>query len=126
MRAGATVLAFGYKTGKPQELAKTTKTGRSEAAAQFSEKRQEYSSMDNKPLQPYNQHAYRSRNAQADVKTSANNSSAVSFDQGLHVCKKRQFHTTHKNCYKGRPVDARTNAGILSDEYKKNCFFLNL
>ena len=44
----------------------------------------------------------------------------------VSVCKKRQFHTTSKNCFKGLPQDPRTNAGILADDYKKNQFFLNL
>ncbi|CAD7949540.1 unnamed protein product [Amoebophrya sp. A25] len=112
------ILARPYKTGAVPSKPKNMSPGQSEYSTQFGPKRYCYSSMDNKPLEPYDPMAYRSRNAQADLKLRKNNSSAVSFDQGLFVDKKRQFYTTNSQYLTGDPVTVVSNPGILADQYK--------
>ena len=110
-------LALPLKTLKPVQKP-DAKMPVSEYAGKFTEKRYCYSSMDNKPLCPYEPLAYRSRNAEADLQIPYKNSSIVKFDQGLHVMKKRQYHTTNGMNYTGEPCETRTNPGILAEKYK--------
>jgi len=73
--------------------------------------------MDNKPLCKYDPLAYRSRNAVADYKAGAPNTSRIKFDHGLHVQERRQFYTTNSQTYLGNPAEPISNPGILSEKY---------
>lgn len=124
-KAGS-MFAIPHRTGVRPPPPATTATPLSEYGQEFQEKRFCYCSMPDKPLEPYNMHAYRSRNAVDEIKMARKDSSSVSFDQGLHVCKARQFRTNSMNTMKGLPVDPRTNPEILADEKRKHEFFKNL
>jgi len=117
-QTAGTILARPYKTGAVAARAKSRDIGKSEYATSYQEKRYCFSSMNNKPLQPYDPLAYRSRNALPDIPIMVNNSSVVSFDQGLHVDKKRQFYTTNGQYFVGEPVSVISNPGILAEHYK--------
>jgi len=117
------MLAIPYKSkaAKGQNISANNKlVGKSEYGSKFTEKRFEYSSMDNKPLTTYDPLAYRSRNAQSEFTVPDKNSSVIEFTSADYR-KKRRFVTTNMTSYEGLPCATVSNAGILAEDYKIKC-----
>jgi len=87
----------------------------SEYQQQFKEKAYCYCSMDKKPLQTYDPLAYRSRIAIEDAPVPYKNASIVDFQDGMHTCHAKRFHTNHRTFFTGEPCDPRSNQGILAE-----------
>jgi len=89
--------------------------GVTEYMQQYREQHYCYCSMDKKPLQQYNPGAYRSRIAIEDAPVPYKNASIVDFNDGIHTCHKKRFHTNNRTFYTGEPCDPRSNQGILAE-----------
>jgi len=91
----------------------------SEYSAQYYERPFCYSSMDGKPLVPYDPLHPRSRNMQEDLVMPYKNASVVTFDAGLVGRTKKPYTTTSKVTYDGQQASFITNATIIAEQLKQ-------
>jgi hypothetical protein len=91
----------------------------SEYSKQFYDRPFCYSSMDNKPLVPYDPLHPRSRNMQEDLVMPYKNASVVTFDAGLVGRTKKPYQTTQKTYHDGQEPSFITNAAIVAEQLKQ-------
>eukprot|EP00742_Colponemidia_sp_Colp-10_P001584 GILJ01001703.1.p1 GENE.GILJ01001703.1~~GILJ01001703.1.p1 ORF type:complete len:196 (+),score=25.49 GILJ01001703.1:168-755(+) len=108
--------ATGYKAKNSYENMPRTE-GTSSYRRDFTQKREFHTGMKEKPLEPYNPNALRSRLWVEPLKIPVFNASQIKMKAGHHVASRR-FVTNHKNEHCADTVDPTTNQGIVSMKTK--------